>query len=291
MFGIARPSADSHEFLGKMPIASAVSVACCALFSACSLLVPGDDHYLRDPARVRGEGGEAGQARVEAGSGGERAEGGSNATAGATGDAGPNAGGNGGNGGNGGDGTLACRPGFADCNREANDGCEVDLSSTPENCGGCGEAFACAPDEACEDSQCISLTGCSDGTREGFLPLSNWPRIAGCTAKWPRSSLRAAKTGGACGYETNGCTVPADACGTGWHVCASPPYGPSEISSQATQSECASQPGAFVAAVGDQFCEPCSVDGAGAACCGERCVQQNGNCIYPGMTAWFGMVD
>src|SRR6188768_3411934 len=188
MFGIARPSADSHEFLGKMPIASAVSVACCALFSACSLLVPGDDHYLRDPARVRGEGGEAGQARVEAGSGGERAEGGSNATAGATGDAGPNAGGNGGNGGNGGDGTLACRPGFADCNREANDGCEVDLSSTPENCGGCGEAFACAPDEACEDSQCISLTGCSDGTREGFLPLSNWPRIYGRRGRWAAAS-------------------------------------------------------------------------------------------------------
>ncbi|HET7544318.1 MAG TPA: hypothetical protein VFK05_30820, partial [Polyangiaceae bacterium] len=157
--------------------------------------------------------------------------------------------------------------------------------------GDCGKASACGWDETCERGQCISVTGCSDGTREAFLPISRWPTIAGCTAKWPRSSLRAAKTGSACGYETNLCTVPADACGTGWHVCASPPYGPSEISSQATEAECAIQPGAFVAAVGDQFCEPCSADGDGAACCGERCVQQYGSCIYPGMTAWFGVVD
>ena len=70
-----------------------------------------------------------------------------------------------------------------------------------------------------------------------------------------------------------------------------PPYGPEEVSSQATAEECAAQPGAFVAAVGDQFCEPCSEEGAGAACCGERCVQQNGNCIYPGLTAWFGVYN
>jgi len=123
------------------------------------------------------------------------------------------------------------------------------------------------------------------------LPAKDWPNIAGCTAKWPRSSLRAAKTGQACGYEREVCDVPANACGNGWHVCAIPPFGPTEVSDQATQKECAAQPGAFVAAVGDQFCEPCSAEGAGAACCGERCLQQNGNCIYPGMTAWFGVVN
>jgi hypothetical protein len=278
-----------------------------AMVSACSLFVPSDDHYLGDPARARG--GASGQVHGEGGSGAGRVEGGAIAVAGSGGSASAGVSGAGGTSGTGGEarmagaagtageedagsaGAVICSGEFADCNHAAEDGCEVDLSSSRENCGGCGEAFACAPDETCEQSQCMSVTGCSDGTREGFLPLSSWPTIAGCTARWPRSSLRASKTGSPCGYETNVCAVPADACGTGWHVCASPPYGPTEISSRATETECATQPGAFVAAVGDQYCEPCSVDGAGAACCGERCVQQNGNCIYPGMTAWFGMVN
>ena len=184
-----------------------------------------------------------------------------------------------------------CTGGFADCNHQASDGCEVDLSSSIANCGGCGQAFACAADETCECGACISVSGCSDGQREAFLPTSTWPHIAGCTAAWPSSSLRDPKTGGTCGLELGVCQVPADACGKGWHVCAIPPFGPTEVSTQATEEECAAQPGAFVAAVGDQICEPCTADGTGAACCGIGCVQQNGSCIYPGMTAWFGVVN
>ena len=186
---------------------------------------------------------------------------------------------------------IVCNGNFADCNHQASDGCEVDLSSSSANCGGCGQAFACAADETCEGGACISVSGCSDGQREAFLPTSTWPHIAGCTAAWPSSSLRDPKTGGTCGLELGVCQVPADACGKGWHVCAIPPFGPTEVSTQATEEECAAQPGAFVAAVGDQICEPCTADGTGAACCGTGCVQQNGSCIYPGMTAWFGVVN
>ena len=186
---------------------------------------------------------------------------------------------------------IVCNGNFADCNHQASDGCEVDLSSSSANCGGCGQAFACAADETCEGGACISVSGCSDGQREAFLPTSTWPHIAGCTAAWPSSSLRDPKKGGTCGLELGVCQVPADACGKGWHVCAIPPFGPTEVSTQATEEECAAQPGAFVAAVGDQICEPCTADGTGAACCGTGCVQQNGSCIYPGMTAWFGVVN
>jgi hypothetical protein len=157
--------------------------------------------------------------------------------------------------------------------------------------GAGGERSGCGEDFVEDAGTCVSISGCSDGTREGFLPVSAWPNLAGCTARWPRASLRDAKTGVPCGFEEEACAVPADACGDGWHICASPPYAPTEISNQATAEECAAQPGAYVAAVGDQFCEPCSDVGDGAACCGDRCIQQNGNCIYPGQTAWFGVYN
>lgn len=263
-----------------------------SLLAACSLLAPSDAHYLGDPSRTRGDGGDGGDTNHARGDGG--LAGASSAASGSSGEggsSGSDAGAS--NGGDRGEGTPVCPPDFADCNRVPEDGCEVDLRSSKANCGGCGDAFACGADEVCEKRACISVSGCSDGTREGFLPVSTWPRIAGCTAYWQVGSLRAAKTGVACGYESDECAVPADACGPGWHVCASPEYGPTEISSQATQEECAAQPGAFAAAVGDQHCEPCGELGTndGAACCGARCVQQWGNCIYPGLTAWFGVID
>jgi hypothetical protein len=62
---------------------------------------------------------------------------------------------------------------------------------------------------------------CSDGTRDAFADEAMFPRIAGCLATWPGiPSLRAAPTGTSCGNDLGPCTVPADACGSGWHVCA-----------------------------------------------------------------------
>ena len=263
------------------------------LVAACSLLAPNDEHYLRGAAKPSGVVGDGG----EAGEGGDDGQGGhTSGDAGAGGVEAPSSAGEGGLAGEAGDSTggeppAPCTGNLADCNQEADDGCEVDLSSSPANCGGCGEAFACAADEACERGACVSISGCSDGTREAFSPMSRWPHLAGCTAQWPRSSLRAPKTGNACGFELGVCEVPADACGAGWHVCAIPPFGPAEVSERATAEECAAQTGAFAAAVGDQSCEPCTAAGDGAACCGQGCVQQNGKCIYPGMTAWFGVIN
>jgi hypothetical protein len=266
------------------------------VLAACSLLAPSDEYYLGGPSLGSNEGGEGGEGGVGGrggrgpgggGHGGDALGGRAN-SAGEGGSAGSDAGGS--NGGEGGDGPLICQTGFADCNGKASDGCEVDLRSSRENCGGCGKAYACTADEMCEHATRISVSGCSDGAREAFLPVATWPRIAGCTAWWALASMRDAKTGVACGFEGDQCAVPADACGAGWHVCGSPLYGPTEISSQATAEECAAQPGAFAAALGDQHCEPCSEEGDGAACCGSECVPQKGNCIYPGATSWFGVL-
>ncbi|GAB4212745.1 MAG: hypothetical protein OHK0013_35840 [Sandaracinaceae bacterium] len=62
-----------------------------------------------------------------------------------------------------------------------------------------------------------TVAGCSDGTREAF---HGHPSVAGCGASWQgEASLRAPRSGGACGDTLGLCGVPADACAAGWHVC------------------------------------------------------------------------
>lgn len=142
-----------------------------------------------------------------------------------------------------------------------------------------------------DDGGEISANGCSDGTREGLEDTSRFPLIAACGATWPASSLRTSPTGTPCGNSLGECIVPADACGPGWHICARPPYGPSDVSSKVNLSQCMSLSGEFAFAVDAFACEPCSASGFGAACCGDPCVQQNGHCVFPNQTAWFGILD
>lgn len=142
-------------------------------------------------------------------------------------------------------------------------------------------------------SEGVSADGCSDGSREAFTDLATYPSIAGCAAKWPLASMRAAPTesAAACGNSLGvDCIVPADACATGWHVCGTPPYGPLEISNKLTVDECDTQPGRFAMALADTECERCTdgVAGTGAACCGVDCVRSNKDCVFERRTSWFG---
>jgi hypothetical protein len=45
-----------------------------------------------------------------------------------------------------------CRDGFKDCNRDSQDGCEVNVREDPNNCGAC--ATVCADAGACQDGGC-----------------------------------------------------------------------------------------------------------------------------------------
>jgi hypothetical protein len=55
--------------------------------------------------------------------------------------------------------SMQCAPGYGDCNKAfCADGCELDLSSDPSNCGACGRA--CAPGQECVEGQCR----CEGGT-------------------------------------------------------------------------------------------------------------------------------
>ncbi|MCX7945181.1 MAG: hypothetical protein N2746_11805 [Deltaproteobacteria bacterium] len=49
-----------------------------------------------------------------------------------------------------------CKKGFADCNLDKADGCEIDLSTDNKNCGECGKN--CGEKEVCESYQCIQDT-------------------------------------------------------------------------------------------------------------------------------------
>jgi hypothetical protein len=166
--------------------------------------------------------------------------------------------------------------------------CGVCVSGTSQPCGANGTQTCSAQ---CTWGACSvpNTVGCSDGTRDGFLAV---PGIAGCLGDWNEGSMRAPKTGTVCGNAiTLRCPVPADLCAAGWHVCGTPPYEPTEISAQITNAQCTGETtGSFLAALGDQECEPCSSTGFGAVCCGSTCVQQNGSCVWTNATPWAGVV-
>jgi len=100
---------------------------------------------------------------------------------------------------------LTCTAGFADCDGNAANGCEVNTTTSANHCGGCGRACAVANGTAgCAMSQC-TVASCTAGFDNCDSMAAN-----GCEA-----SLSAPTTCGTCG---NVCTPPANAvptCGTG----------------------------------------------------------------------------
>ena len=63
---------------------------------------------------------------------------------------------------NGGVCTTACAPGFADCNGDSDDGCEVDLRSDAANCGACGIACDQRAGQPCIEGKCL-MVECDGG--------------------------------------------------------------------------------------------------------------------------------
>ncbi|MBI4699732.1 MAG: hypothetical protein HY744_00970 [Deltaproteobacteria bacterium] len=55
-------------------------------------------------------------------------------------------------------GIGSCNAGFADCDKQAGNGCEIDLNTDVANCGSCGKN--CAKSETCQNGQCLSPQFC-----------------------------------------------------------------------------------------------------------------------------------
>jgi hypothetical protein len=138
-----------------------------------------------------------------------------------------------------------------------------------------------------------ALIGCSDGTREGLTDIVLFPDIAACGARWSMASLRVPRSSASawCGGESD-CASPADACSASWHVCGAT-GGSADLSTRISADQCRRlSTGEFVAALADVACDECGVgNGYGAVCCGESCVNQESSCVWPGETAWFGVVE
>lgn len=96
------------------------------------------------------------------------------------------------------------------------------------------------------------IAGCADGQREGFADVDKYPSIAGCLGDWDgHENLQAPPSGTPCGDDLGKCTVPADTCAAGWHVCGSPDGLIRDLTARIGPDDCdAAGPGRFNAGLG-----------------------------------------
>ena len=107
--------------------------------------------------------------------------------------------------------TPACARGFADCNGDASDGCETDLSE-PAHCGACG--YTCGPTSPL----------CASG-RDGTFACAS-----GCPPEAP--SL--------CGYQCVDNAINPSHCGTCGHTCPGSDHGQPACRNGACDLDCTS---------------------------------------------------
>jgi hypothetical protein len=148
----------------------------------------------------------------------------------------------------------------------------------------------------------VGVIGCADGQREGFADVAKHPRIAGCLGSWVgKKSLRAKKSGKACGDDGDVCEAPADVCADGWHPCGRDGRY-EEILERTSARACNEEagPGKFVAAMShgqsQSLCPPQPKSGdlfgcwkkgpvSEPICCGDDC--DEGKCndgLWPDAT-------
>jgi hypothetical protein len=101
-------------------------------------------------------------------------------------------------------GIARCNAGFADCDMNPANGCEVDLSSDNQNCGAC--ATACATGQPCSSGMCRA--GCASGlTMCGFTCVDLRTSVTNCGACGnvcsSRMNASAACASGTCGVACN----------------------------------------------------------------------------------------
>jgi len=58
-----------------------------------------------------------------------------------------------------------CETGYADCNDDSSDGCEIELGSDDDNCGACGRT--CGEGQECSNAACV----CTDSDGDGYATI------------------------------------------------------------------------------------------------------------------------
>jgi hypothetical protein len=181
---------------------------------------------------------------------------------------------------------AACDDGFADCNLDAADGCEVDLTTDAGNCDSCGSACGFENAEAlCQEGSCV-MGDCIEPYAD-----CNQDSVDGCEVDLQNDPENCESCGSACGFDNaealclEGACAPGD-CLEGYGDCdADPQTGcEADLSSDVEHCGlCAAACGAGeVCEAGGCVCSDADQDGfTDSACGGDDCADADAS-IYPG---------
>ena len=157
-------------------------------------------------------------------------------------------------------GVAACNAGFGDCDGDAGNGCEAELSANPMNCGACGRGCTAGVNAStrCAAGACVAECNAGYGDCDGDA-------ANGCETELGRSAAHCGACGQACPAGPNAvatCTMAmcGVTCESGFSDCDGDARNGCEVFVATSAAHCG---GCGIR---------CAVDHANAACMGARCV-------------------